>query len=110
VTKSKPVVCTLTARERGERAERWRDVFATAGAVINRLPGGVAVRLPCDAAAKAEIEELVELERACCEWMTLAVQGDSYGVVTVTMTAESDEGEELISQFVQPGRKKIKPD
>jgi len=98
MTNAKPIVCTLSQTQLTARAQRWSDLIERAAQVVERVPNGVAVRFACGDVA--EIEELVRLERLCCEWMTLDLRR-SAEAVTLLMTADSKEGVEVIHDMVQ---------
>ena len=100
MTKAKPIVCTLSLSKLAARGEQWKDLVARAAQVIEHVPGGVAVRFARSDEALAEIEELARLERSCCEWMTLEIRR-SVEAMTLLMTADSEEGVEVIRRMVQ---------
>jgi hypothetical protein len=94
----KPIICTLTDRERELRGDRWRDVLRRAAAGVEPLPDGVAIRLACDDATLRTLRELMVLEAACCEWMLLDLRDDALGT-TLTMRAESAAGVAVIRNW-----------
>jgi hypothetical protein len=91
----KPIICTLTARDRKRRGDRWLDVLRSAAAGVQPLPDGVAIRIACDDATLQTLRELMKLEAACCEWMLLDLHEDALGA-TLAMRAESAAGVAVI--------------
>jgi hypothetical protein len=94
----KPVICTLTERERQLRGDRWLDVLRRAAASVEPLPDGVAIRLTCDDATLRTLRELMVLEAACCGWMLLDLHDDALGT-TLTMRADSAVGVAVIRKW-----------
>lgn len=94
----KPVICTLTNRQRRRRGNRWRDVVRGAAAGVEPLRDGVAIRLACDDATLATLRELIVLEADCCAWMMLDLHDDAHGI-TLTMRADSTEGVAVIRRW-----------
>lgn len=103
ITAGKPVICTLSARERKERGDHWHEALRNAAAEVRPLPDGVAVRLACDDLALKNLQKLVDLERTCCEWMLLDIRSDAGGS-TLTIRAESEVGVVAIRNLILGAR------
>ena len=83
--KSKPIVCTLTGRERRERATAWSTALQRAAIGVEECNGGYVITLRDEERLLAEINGLIEAERTCCAWMTLELRLDAPMTLTVTL-------------------------
>jgi hypothetical protein len=93
-----PIVCTLTAREREARGNRWRQLMRDANSRVAITDNGAVIRLD-DVWARADVEELVSQERSCCSWMDLDLRDEGRELV-LTMTADSHAGAAVIHKMV----------
>ena len=98
MTKSKPVICTLTTVELHKRSAAWKDLVRRAGSRTAVTPDGIAIAF-ADLTNPQELEELVALERTCCEWMTLDLTREDAGWV-LRMSADSDEGVAVVRNIL----------
>ena len=94
---SKPIACTLSARDLDDRGSAWQKLLASGLVERERLPGGI--RLRAEPGASAALMQLVDLERECCAWINYEVVGS-----TVTMTADGDAEDVLAGMFLVSGR------
>jgi hypothetical protein len=92
--KLRPIVCTLTDTEREARGGRWRNLVRGAGGRVEPTANGVTIALD-GSVNRDEIEELIELERACCSWMRLHLERRD-GDWALEIAADSGEGAEVI--------------
>jgi hypothetical protein len=92
---SKPVACTLSARDLQDRSGAWHKLLASGLVTRERVPDGI--RLQAEPGARAALLQLVDLERECCAWI-------DYEVVwpAVTMTA-AGEGEDVLAGMFLTG-------
>lgn len=104
----KPIVCTLTSREREAQGERWQLLLVRWNARIAIVEGGVTIRFG-DAGARAELQELVAQERRCCKWMELDLRDDGGGLV-LTVGAESGDGADAIRNMMAFGAVPVSTD
>jgi hypothetical protein len=94
---SKPIACTLSARDLDDRGSAWQKLLASGLVERERLPGGI--RLRAEPGASAALMQLVDLERECCAWINYEVVGSA-----VTMTAEG-EAENVLAEMFLASRK-----
>jgi hypothetical protein len=85
-----PIACSLTPADLRDRGAAWRRVLGSGLVKGRRVRGGV--RLVARKGARATLLELVELERACCPWMGVAIEEDG-----VTLTSTSREGQAALA-------------
>jgi hypothetical protein len=89
-----PIVCTLSDTEREARGGRWRKLVRGAGGRVEPIANGVTIALD-GSVNRDEIEELIELEHACCSWMRLDLERKD-GNWVLEIAADSGEGAEVI--------------
>ncbi len=77
------IACSLNTAELAERREQMRRV-----ALI-----GARVQLRFPAAARAEVEDIVEAESRCCPFLTMQLADDGGEVV---LAVEAPQGAELV--------------
>ena len=94
MTKSRPIVCTLTADDLRDRGAAWRKLWASGLLKRERIPGGI--RLSAEPGGAEALIELVNLERECCAWIDYDV--DATGA---TLTADGD-GEAVLAGMFLP--------
>lgn len=92
-----PIMCTLSPAELRDRGTAWRKLLDSGLVDRRRVLGGV--RLAAQPGAAAALLELVELERACCPWITIDIAEGPQ----VTLTAESTDGEDVLAHVFLPG-------
>ena len=92
-----PIVCTLTPADLRDRGAAWAKLLGSGLVDRSRVPGGV--RLFAQQGGRAALLELVELERSCCAWMRIEIADGA----TVTITADSAAGEEVLARIFLPG-------
>lgn len=94
---SRPVACTLSARDLQDRGHAWRKLLTSGLVTRERVPGGI--RLSAEPGARAALLQLVDLERECCAWIDYEVVGP-----VVTMTAAGDAETVLAGMFSASGQ------
>ncbi|HVR46543.1 MAG TPA: hypothetical protein VMT95_07930 [Candidatus Binatia bacterium] len=104
----KPIVCTLTSREREARGDWWQQLLVRWSARIAIVEGGVTIRFD-DAGARTELEHLVAQERRCCKWMKLDLRDEGRGLV-LTVGAESGDGADAIRNMMAFGAVPVSSD
>ena len=98
-TKSKlEIVCTLDQGERAARGDQWRAVLEAGLRSREAMPDGVRLRLKPDPELTHQLLELVEGERACCDWAHWSVRVDEDATV-VEATAPGDGATVLQTLF-----------
>jgi hypothetical protein len=90
---SKPVACTLSARDLQDRSGAWQKLIASGLVSRERVPGGI--RLEAEPGASVALLKLVDLERECCGWIDYEVVGP-----VVTMTADGEAEDVLAGMFL----------
>ena len=84
-----PVACTLGSTELGTQVERWRKLYAEAGADRTVTDDGLRVGFRREAAVERELRELAAVEVRCCAWAGWAVEErGSELVLSVTSTGD----------------------
>jgi hypothetical protein len=92
-----PIACTLDGPSFDRRVAAISALFRRA--LRNSRREGASLHLTFAPEARAEVEELVHLERACCAFLTFDVQ-DRVNGVELTVTAPSSESaDDLLSGF-----------
>jgi hypothetical protein len=86
-----PIACSLSSQGLAERAQAWRALLRTSLRSREEIAGGL--RLGVEPGATATLEQLVELERDCCAWISFELDAAS-----VTMTAKG-EGEQVLRRM-----------
>lgn len=94
MTRSRPVVCTLTGEELRDRGMAWRKLWASGLLRRERVKGGI--RLEAEPGGVVALHQLVELERECCAWIDYVV--DASGA---TLTAPGP-GELVLATMFRP--------
>ena len=90
---ARPIACSLSAADLGDREAAWRRLLTTSLVSREVVPGGI--HLAVHPGSAPSLLELVDLERACCQWIDFVVDGAS-----VTITAEGDGETAIRSMFV----------
>jgi hypothetical protein len=78
---SNTIVCTLSKDELSDTGAAWQKLFSTALLLREEIPGGL--RLVVNDGSAEALRQLIEIERACCRWITFELEGPA-----VSMTAE----------------------
>lgn len=100
---SRPLMCTLSAAEMGDRRSAWAKVFNSGLVTRESIPGGIAFHAAPDAAEA--LISLIDLERECCAWIDFEVlKDDSSGEATINLTADGDGRAVLSGMFLAAGR------
>jgi len=86
-----PIACSLVPSEQANREQAWARLLRTSLLARERVAGGL--RLTVRPAAVPSLRQLVDLERACCPWITFSLEDQC-----LTMTA-SGAGEEMLVQM-----------
>jgi|SRR5215472_11536282 len=68
-----PVACTLNQQELERRIERWQTLSRKAGQGVSRTDRGLRLTFSAAPGVAAELDELAELERACCAFANWSV-------------------------------------
>ena len=93
---SRPLMCTLSAAEMGDRRSAWAKVLNSGLVTRESIPGGIAFH--ATPGAVEALISLIDLERECCQWIDFEVRkDDSSGEASVNLTADGD------SQAVRSG-------
>ncbi|MBI3710222.1 MAG: hypothetical protein HY246_21465 [Proteobacteria bacterium] len=92
-------VCTLGPAEFRQQLAHIRDLTGRALRARNR--NGLQLRLGYDAGAAAEVRELVDMERVCCNFLDfqLEEQGDILLLTVTAPAAAKASVEEIFSEF-----------
>jgi predicted MarR family transcription regulator len=85
---SDDIACTLTRDDLKDVRAAWQKLFRTSLVSREPIPGGV--RITVTPGGGAALQQLIDIERECCTWITFAVDGPS-----VALTAQGD-GEQVI--------------
>ena len=91
---SEAIACTLSASDHAAVSAAWRELFRTSLADRQLVPKGL--QLTFSTGDEEALERLVDIERACCRWITFVLDGP-----TVTLTAEG-VGEQAIQALWAP--------
>lgn len=94
------LICTLSDTERHAQELQWSDL---AGRALSRteVPGGVVSTYPLALAER--VEDLAARELGCCgSWMKIQVERVDR-VVWLSVTAQNDDGVEVIRNFLRRG-------
>lgn len=70
---SATIACSLTASELEETESAWRKLARLSLLAREEIPDGV--RLEFHPGSAAALRRLVDVERACCPWITFDLQG-----------------------------------
>jgi len=95
---ARPVVCTLSAVERARRGNRWIELMRRAAARAEATAYGAAIHF-ADTAIRRELEELIELERACCAWIDFDLVPKNGGWL-LRIKSDSKQGVATIRRMV----------
>ncbi len=88
------VACSLGPRDIEKRREEWNDLLVANVVERRVIPGGVRLALRPSEGVAARLRRLIELEKACCAWISWSiVEGD---VVELDATAYQPQGTELL--------------
>ena len=74
------VACTLSRSELEETGTAWQKLFRLSLASLDEVPDGL--RLVFHPGSAEALRQLVDVERACCQWITFELD-----VATLTMTS-----------------------
>lgn len=74
------VACSLTPSELEETGSAWQKLFRLSLISREEVPGGL--RLVFHPGSARALRQLIDIERACCPWITFDLEGGS-----VTMTS-----------------------
>ena len=85
---SETIACTLSADDLKDVRAAWQKLFRTSLISRDLVPGGL--RLTVHPGAELALRQLIEVETACCKWITFELEP-----TCVTMTAPGD-GEQVI--------------
>lgn len=94
-----PIACTLDGPSYTERVKAIRSLFAHALKGARR--DGAQLHLTFDAAARAEVDDLVRKEKACCAFLDFRIT-KSAGVIDLTITVPADaadSADDLLAPF-----------
>jgi hypothetical protein len=69
------LACSLGPDSLPDRIARWRELVASAGISRTAADGRVVLRLQSRPEVRAEVERLIEAERACCPFLQLELTG-----------------------------------
>jgi hypothetical protein len=98
-----PIVCTLSTQELQIRRQTVLQSVAEEVLETNELPGGVSYRFPSDAFSK--VAELIDLERACCQFLKFRLTIEpGNGPLVLEITGPPGAKEFLSSLFGPEGR------
>jgi hypothetical protein len=90
-----PIACSLSGEHRTAREDEWRELLEDILIERRLIPNGVALRLPADSTAVAELTRLIDLERQCCSWIDWKItEGES---VLVEATSSDEEGARVLA-------------
>jgi len=96
---SRPLMCTLSAAEMGDRRSAWAKVLNSGLVTRESIPGGIAFHAT-PGAAEALIG-LIDLERECCQWIDFEVLKDgASGAATINLTADGGGAAVLSGMFI----------
>lgn len=84
--KDMPIACTLSAVDYQRRLRAIRRVGFDAFLSADERPDGATLRFRNSPETRQELHEIVEAERACCPFLSLAVD-DAGGHLVVGVTA-----------------------
>ncbi len=84
---SRPLMCTLSAAEMGDRRSAWAKVLNSGLVTRESIPGGIAFH--------------ANLERECCQWIDFEVLKDgASGAATINLTADGGGAAVLSGMFI----------
>jgi hypothetical protein len=93
------IACSLTGAELADRGAAWSQVIAHWGLARRALPDRVRLTFQPASGVLPTLQQLVELEAACCPWMrfdlrdedpvVLDVTADGDGLAAVRLTFEA---------------------
>lgn len=101
----KPIVCTLSFAGRLARGISWRDVMRRYAGGVTERDDGYVLKLILEGRELASLEQLVESERDCCDWMDLNLE---LGSRTLTITSASLGGKTAIAKMLGLGAETAK--
>ena len=92
------VACLLTPEEfRARRDELWPAIIRRAD--ITPLDNGYELRFASASDLVGQLHEVIDLERACCPFLTFHLHEDADGEVRLTLTGPPGTREFLTSVF-----------
>ena len=89
-----PIACSLDASELHRRAARWEKLLTGTAIARDRIPNGISFTVPDDPEVTNELNELIRLERECCEWIRWTWSGR-----TVKATADGATGADALAEM-----------
>jgi hypothetical protein len=93
-----PIACSLSSADAKSRQGEWAALLQRASLRRIAVPNGVRVELRPDDHIRAELERLVELERACCPFLELRI--DDEGDELALTVAGPPEAAPLVSELL----------
>jgi hypothetical protein len=93
-----PVACLLGPDDAAVRREEWRWVAAQALVERSREPGSARLRFRTMAGVRRTLDDLVEAERKCCPFLTLALTEE--GAEIVLSISGPPEADSVLDAFV----------
>ena len=92
-----PIACTLDGPS-------FKSRIATIGALFNRAlrstrRDGARLHLTFAPEARAEVEELVRLERVCCAFLSFDVRDEPSGIELTITAPNTGSADDLLSGF-----------
>ena len=76
-----PIACSLGPDDAAARGDEWRRVAAQALVERIREPGSARLRFRTMAGVRQTLDDLVEAERECCPFLTLALTEEGGEIV-----------------------------
>jgi hypothetical protein len=94
-----PIACTLDARSFQERIGAIKVLFGRALRASRR--DGTRLHLTFDAAARAEVEDLVRQEKTCCAFLDFKLEDGKQGIeLTITAPPGAKGADALLAPFL----------
>jgi hypothetical protein len=88
---TRPIACTLTETDMGERRRRWHDLAGRAFVCRVQTKRGLQVVFRADSGIEDDLRELALLERDCCAFANWDVS-TAGGHAVLDVTGAGDEG------------------
>jgi hypothetical protein len=96
-----PIACALSQRQFAERKELVQRL-AQEATERRKLPNGVGLRFKPVSGRVTELAKLVDLERACCPFLTFRIDAPAGGPVWLELTGTA-AAQEIIRELIPRG-------
>jgi hypothetical protein len=96
-----PIACTLSQQQFKERKDLMQRVAKEATERRN-LPNGVGLSFKPVSGRVTELAKLVDVERACCPFLSFRIEAPAGGPVWLELTGAGAPAREIIRDLIPP--------